>query len=90
MNIEIGKVMELGNGQSYLVSHHFMHEDKEYVVMVATTEPVHVMYAEVNEADGKQYVSLVEDDDLIDLFKQYVVNDFFSFMDEEDEDEEDA
>ena len=87
MDIELGKVMELEDGSSYLVSHHFMHEDKEYVAMVATTEPVHVRYAEVSEAEGKQYVSMVEDDKLIDLFKQYVVNDFFSIL-SEDEDED--
>lgn len=87
MDIEEGKVIELENGQAYLVGNNFLHDGQEYAALVSVNEPVHVRFAEINDVDGEYFITLVEDDELINLFKQYVINDFFSAV-EDDENED--
>ena len=88
MEIEIGSVVELENGEAYLINNHFMHEGQEYVAMVAINEPVHFKFAEVNESEDETitWLNPLEDEEQINFFKQYLVNDFFSNIEiEEDE-----
>ncbi|MFQ6723829.1 MAG: hypothetical protein ACLRFE_00660 [Clostridia bacterium] len=87
MEIEEGKVIDLQDGKSYLVSKYFMHDDQEYVALVAVFEPVHVRYAEVYDNNGEKFIRMVQDKALIKLFQQYIAYDYFSAI-EEDEDEE--
>ena len=88
MEIEIGSVVELENGDAYLINNHFMHDGQEYVAMVAINEPVHFKFAEVNESEDETttWLNPLEDEEQINFFKQYLVNDFFSDieMDEEE------
>jgi len=92
MEIEVGTVIELDNGEAYLISNHFTHEEKEYVAMVSVVEPVHVKFAQVNRSeDGSEvWVDPITDEETINFFSQYVVNDFFAQIEEDDEELEDA
>ena len=89
MELQEGIVIELENGEAYLISNHFMYDGIEYVAMVAINEPVHVKFAEVIESEDESQISVepVEDEERINFFKQYIVNDFFADA-ESDEDEE--
>ena len=84
MEIEVGKVIDLEDGASYLISDNFLHEGQEYISLVAVKEPIHNRFAEVNEIDGNKYIAFVEDVELINLFKQYIVNDFFASIEYDD------
>jgi hypothetical protein len=95
MEIEVGKVMELDNGSSYLIGEHFLHDGQEYVSLIATQEPVHMRFAALNEEEGQVSVEMVEDEDLINLFKEFIINDFVApVIDDQDlediEDEEET
>ena len=87
MKIDVGNVIELENEQAYLISNNFIHDGQEYVALVAVSEPVHTRFAEINEIDEEQYITIVEDAKLLELFKQYIVNDFFSNIEQDEEDE---
>ena len=91
MEIEVGMVIELENGEAYLVSHHFTHDGNEYVAMVAVNEPVHVKFAQViRSEDGSQVgVEPITDEGTINFFSQYIVNDFFAQIEEDEESLED-
>ena len=91
MEIEVGKVIELDNGSEYLIGEHFLHDGQEYVSLIAVKEPVHMRFAALREDAGEVLVEMVEDDKLIELFKQFIVNDFFAPVidDIEEDDEED-
>jgi len=93
MELEVGMVIELENNEAYLISNHFTYEENEYVSMVSVNEPVHVKFAQVMRSeDGSQVgVEPITDEETVNFFSQYVVNDFFAQVeeDEEDLDEED-
>ena len=90
MELQEGLVIELENGESYLISNHFMHDGIEYVAIVSINEPVHVKFAEVIESEDESQISIepLEDDERINFFKQYVVNEFFADVEDEHEDAE--
>ena len=87
MEIEVGKVIDLENGKSYLIANHFLHDGQEYLSLVAVDESGDMIYAELNDDKDSQYITPVEDEKLIELFKQYVLAEFFADL-EDDEDEE--
>ena len=78
MNITVGKVIELENESSYLVGDHFMYEDKEYIAMIATTEPVHIKFAEVSKSKENQQIIFIEDVELINTLKKRIADDLLS------------
>ena len=89
MELQEGIVIELENGEAYLISNHFMHDGTEYVAMVSVNEPVHVKFAEVIESEDESQISVepLEDAERINFFKQYIVNDFFADAETDDEEE---
>ena len=92
MELQEGLVIELENGESYLISNHFMHDGTEYVAIVSINEPVHVKFAEVIESEDESQISIepLEDEERINFFKQYVVNEFFADVEDEQEDAEEG
>ena len=85
MEIEVGKVIDLGNGKSYLIANHFLHDGQEYLSLVAVDKSGDMIFAEFNDDDDSQYITIVEDKELIELFKQYVLAEFFADLEDDEE-----